>query len=417
MDGFKRPNRNQARPTGALSPATAQPQPGRKPQVQSRPQPQARLESPGVVPDPPLQQDPVDPVKKPRNKKRLALVIGAGIALVVGVIVAGALWYVSALKPVSGETERSLVTIESGSTPAVIASQLKKEGLIRSERAFLWYTRQQGVQGKLQAGTYRLAPSDSVKDIVSHLLEGKAATFAITFYPGGTLFDPTDIADERRTDVYTMLRRAGYTDSEVRVGFEKQYDHPLFAGKPATASLEGYVFGETYHFDNGATVEQILQHTFDIFYERIQSAKILEKLASVDMTLYEAITLASVVEREVSGQLEDQRIVSQIFHSRLAADEPLGADATFMYVAQQRNETPTITIESPYNTRVNKGLPPGPIAAPDIVALEAAVSPADTDYMFFVSGDDGRNHFARTNAEHVENTRRYCTTLCNEVAQ
>lgn len=394
--------------------------PPKRPQPEPREQDQPPRQPASLpAPDQALLQDvnlslSESPEEKKRNK--LLLIAGALGLLFVGMIAAGLLWYFSSLRPVSSSPEHVVITIEAGATPDTIASQLKDNGLIRSELAFLLYTRQQGVGGSLQAGVYRLAPNDSVSDIVSQLLEGKSAQFTITFYPGATLFDPTDTPDEKRTDTYTMLSRAGYSDEEIRSGFKKQYDHPLFAGKPANMTIEGYVYGETYQFENGATVEQILTHTFDVFYERIQKQGILDKLASVDMTLYEAITLASIIEREVSGQLEDQRIVSQIFHRRLQVGEPLGADATFMYAAQQRNETPTITFDSPYNTRINRGLPPGPIAAPSIVALEAAVSPADTDYLFFVSGDDGRNHFARTNAEHEENTRLYCTKLCNEIA-
>lgn len=354
--------------------------------------------------------------KKPR--RRWPWAVGIVIGALVAVAVLGGLWYSRALSPVSsGPTEYKEVSIASGSTPRNIASQLHQEGLIRSEQAFMIHTRIQGVQGDLQAGDYRLAPAYSTPEVVSQLLAGKAAHFTITFYPGATLYDPTDIEDSRRTDVYTMLRRAGYGDAGVRAALDRSYDHPIFAGKPADASLEGYVFGETYQFDTAASVEQVLEHAFDVFYERIQAADIIDRLDDHDMSLYQAITLASVIEREVSGLLEDQRGVSQIFHTRLEVGEPLGADATFMYAAQQRNVTPTINIDSPYNTRVNKGLPPGPIAVPDIVALEAAVDPADTDWLFFVSGDDGKTHFARTNAEHEENTRRYCTTLCTDIAQ
>ena len=352
-----------------------------------------------------------------KKRVRWPWLLGGLITIVLAAIAAAVIWYYSALRPVSSHAaEYQDVIIESGSTPRDIATQLYEAGLIRSELAFMIYTRLEGVQGSLQASNYRIAPSESLAEIVAHLLEGKAANFRITFYPGATLFDPTDIDDERRTDVYTMLRRAGYSDTEVRSGLTADYNHPLLADKPANASLEGYVFGETYQFDSSATVAEVLNHTFDVYYERIEKADILPRLDAVGMTLHEAIILASIIEREVSGQLEDQRIVSQIFHKRLDIGEPLGADATFMYVAQQRNVTPTISIDSPYNTRIHGGLPPGPISSPDIVALEAAVTPADTDYLYFVSGDDGKNHFARTNAEHVENTRRYCTTLCNEIA-
>lgn len=372
---------------------------------------QSTTDLPDILPEPVLEDEP-----KPR-RRRWPWIVFAIVILLVAIVGSAVAWYQNALQPAdSGSTELREITIASGSTPQSIAAQLQTEGVIRSSLAFTIYTRLEGVGGSLQAGDFRLSPADPVPTIVEHLMEGKAEHFTITFYPGATLYDPTGIADNRRTDVYTMLRRAGYSDTEVRAGLDKQYNHPLFAGKPIDTSLEGYVFGETYQFDNSATVEQVLAHTFDVFYKRIEATDVLERLVSHDMTLYEALTLASIIEREVSGQLEDQKVVSQIFHKRLAIGEPLGADATFMYAAQQRNVTPTINLDSPYNTRINTGLPPGPISAPSIAALQAALDPADTDYLYFVSGDDGHNHFARTEAEHVKNTRLYCTTLCNEIS-
>lgn len=406
MDGFK----NSSRPRKAknLSPRVDKPLP-----LAARPakQPVEPMKSDMPVVSPDKNPDNLPLVeKKPRNK--LWIIAAAILVFCVGTVTAAMIWYFSALKPVSDSTDRTTFTVDSGSTPSDIASDLKSEGLIRSELAFLIYIRQDGAVQDLQAGTYRLSQSDSVSDIVKQLMDGRADSFEITFYPGAVLFDPTDTPDKKRTDVYTMLRRSGYSDEEVKQGLAKEYDHPLLAGKPSSANLEGYIYGETYQFDKRASVEDIIMHTFDVFYDRIKTAGILDKLASIDMTLYEAITLSSVIEREVSGQLEDQRVVSQIFHRRLEIGEPLGADATFVYAAQQRNEMPSLGIDSPYNTRMYKGLPPGPIASPDIVALEAAVDPADTDYLFFVSGDDGTNHFARTNAEHEENVHRYCTVEC-----
>src|SRR5690606_14375450 len=145
-----------------------------------------------------------------------------------------------------GETDVVSVTIEPGLTPSQIGSLLYKEKLIKSELAFTIYTRINGVESDLKAGDYRLSPSDNLETIVAQLQQGQSNQFKITFYPGATLFDPTDISDKKRTDVYTMLRRAGYGDSEVRQALKKNYDHPLLADKPAGTTLEGYVYGDTY---------------------------------------------------------------------------------------------------------------------------------------------------------------------------
>lgn len=354
----------------------------------------------------------VQSVKKPQRRRWPKIAIGL-IVLLVLIIAATIGWYVAAQRPVaSGVADKVDFTIESGMTPDQIADLLDEKGLIRSQLAFMVYTRIHGIQGSLQAGHYRIAPTESLAAIASLLQSGSAAQFTITFYPGATIYDPTDTSLEKRTDVYTMLTRAGYSDEEVRAALDKDYDHPLFATKPSGTTLEGYVYGETYNFSTDATVEQVLIHTFDEYYKQIQEKDIVNKAKRHDMSLYDAITLGSIIEREVASQPDDQKQVSQIFHLRLDQGEILGADATFMYAANQRNVPATVDIDSAYNTRRVVGLPPGPIASPSISALEAAVSPAPGDYLYFVSGDDGETHFAHTQSEHDANTAKYCTTLC-----
>ena len=364
-------------------------------------------------PNPPLLPDDGVQPKKPRRWLWLV----AGLIALVSIALAGAVgWYLNALQPVdAGQKTNMVLKIEPGASPEQIATELDERGLIRSQMAFMIYTRLADVQGKLQTGSYRLSPSDSLPDIVKHLASGKTDEIDITFYPGATLYDRRDnIDDDKRTDVYTILRRAGFSDEQVKRALEKDYQHPLLADKPADASLEGYVYGDTYRFDASITPEAILEHSFDIFYQRIIEHDLINKFKDQNMSLHQGIILASIIEREVSGRQDDQKQVSQVFHLRLEKGMPLGADATFQYVAVQRNVAPSTTLDSPYNTRIHKGLPPGPISSPHINALQAAASPAKGDFLYFVSGDDGTTHFAHTDQEHQANTRKYCTTLCQQ---
>ena len=137
----------------------------------------------------------------------------------------------------------------------MIADQLKEDGLIRSTTAFLWHARIQGVQNKLQAGTYRLSKSESTPEIIDHLSSGKVDMFSVTFLPGATL------ADNKKS-----LISAGYSEQEVEAALSKSYDSPLFSGKPSSADLEGYIYGETYSFGTDTSAEAVLQHVFDHFY-------------------------------------------------------------------------------------------------------------------------------------------------------
>jgi UPF0755 protein len=321
--------------------------------------------------------------------------------------------YYSSLSPVdSSNKDRVRISIASGTAPSSIAEQLHEKGLIKSTLAFDIYTRLSGTRNKLQAGTYSLSPSESVQGVVEHLVSGKTDQITITFYPGATLRDHTDKPASKKTDVETVLLKAGYAQAEIDAALSKTYEHPLFADKPAGTDLEGYVFGETYVFGSEASVEEILKGVFDEYYKQIQAHDLVSAFQQQGLTLYEGITLASIIQREVSGQA-DSRQVAQIFFKRLREGMPLGADATFVYAANKAGVAPTVDLDSPYNTRIHAGLPPGPISAPGLAALQGVAQPAEGDYLYFVSGDDGKNYYSRTAEEHEANTRAHCKINCS----
>ena len=362
------------------------------------------------LPPQPIQQSGLTPKKK-RSKKKLALMIIASI-FVLGVLAAAAVWfwYQSQLSPVdAGNTEKTVVKIEANSTPAIIAATLKDEGVIKNETAFLWYTRFEGVQNQLQAGSYRLSPSESTAQVVEHLVNGSVDTFSITFYPGATLTDTVTKA-ENRIDVTSVLKNAGYSEDEIKAGLSKTYDSPLFEGKPASASLEGYVFGETYEFYAGATVEDILSRTFEEFYKWVKQDKLIAAYQAKGLSLYQGITLASIVQRESGG--DDKAQIAQVFYSRLADNMPLGSDVTYQYIADKEGGTRDPNYDSPYNTRRYPGLPPGPIAVPGLSSLQAVAKPAEGNYLYFLSGDDHVTYFARTLQEHEANIKNHCQVKC-----
>ncbi len=294
-----------------------------------------------------------------------------------------------------------MVTITAGSTPSAIAATLKQEGIIRSEPVFLWYTRINGVQNNLQAGAYRLSPSESTQEVVEHLSNGNVDTFSITFLPGATL------QDNRKA-----LIKAGYTEAEVDAAFAKQYTSPLFQGKPASADLEGYIYGETYSFGTDATVESILEHTFEEFYSVVEKNNLIAKFQARGQTLYQGITMASIVQREASPGGSDMADIAQVFYNRLAEGMNLGSDVTYQYAADKEGVTRDTNLDSPYNTRIKPGLPPGPISAPGAKALIATASPSGNSYLFFLSGDDDVTYYGRTVQEHEANIRDHCQKKC-----
>lgn len=356
-------------------------------------------EASSVPPSAPDQQ-----IVLPKKRKKLKVALWSFLALII-LLAAGAAatfgWYTLSLEPVSLANEtRTRIDIVAGSSPSQIGQLLEEKKLIRSKHAFDIYTRVTGTRNKLQAGTYSLSPSESTKAIVDHLVAGKVDQFSLTFLPGATL------AQNR-----TGLIAAGYSETEVDVALKKKYDHPLFASKPETADLEGYIYGETYKFDSSSTVEDVLNKTFDHYYETLTKNNLIEGFQGQGLTLYEGITLASIVQREVPTA-KDQKQVAQVFLTRLSVGMMLGSDVTYQYAAKKLGVPPTPSLESPYNTRKYAGLPPGPIATPGLSAMQAVAAPATGDYLFFLSGDDDVTYFARTDAEHQVNIQNHCQKKC-----
>lgn len=344
-----------------------------------------------------------EPKKKKRSlKKLIGWLLGIFVALALFAAGAAFLWYHDALEPVSiEEADGVRVSIADGSSPSQIGQLLEEKKLIRSSLAFDIYTRLSNTRSQLQAGVYTLSPSESTEKIVEHIISGNVDTFSITFLPGATL------AENR-----TGLIEAGYSADEVDKALAKTYDSPLFADKPADTDLEGYMYGETYNFSSDASVEDVLKATFDEFYKNIQANDLREGFKKQGLNLYEGITLASIIQREVP-HAEDQRQVAQVFYTRLASGMELGSDVTYQYAAEKMGVSPTPDLDSPYNTRKYPGLPPGPIATPGLTALKAVANPAEGDYVYFLSGDDDVTYFAKTNEEHEQNIVDHCQIKCS----
>ena len=345
---------------------------------------------------------PASVARKPKKslKNRLLVLIGVLLA-VFALAVAGAYWwYDSQLKPVgTDESYKVRIVIPQASTPSEIGDILESDGVIRSSLAFYVYTRLSHTSGLLQAGTYRLSPADSTEEIVTHLTKGNIDMFTITFLPGATLDENLDV-----------LRKTGFSEEEILSATQKTYDHPLFASKPENSSLEGYIYGETYQFGVGASVEDILRYIFDYYYEQIEQNNLLEGFQTQGLSLYEAITLASIVQREVSGP--DSAQVAQVFYSRLRSGMVLGSDVTYQYITDKLGVKRDVNFDSPYNTRRYAGLPPGPISVPGLSALRAVAQPAEGDYLYFLSGDDDKTYFGRTLQEHEANIVNHCQVKC-----
>jgi UPF0755 protein len=335
-------------------------------------------------------------------RKKIFWAVGIFFAIVISIIVGIVIWYNSQLAPVGGDlNDKIKITVTTGSTSSQIAKELEKQKIIRSSFAFEMYVRLSGNNSKLQAGVYRLSPAESTRQIVEHFTNGSVDKFNITFLPGATL-----------ADAIKVLKKASYSDQEITDALNIKYDSPLFDGKPASADLEGYIYGETYNFNIGATVEDILNGIFDEFYSKVKENNLVSNFTKHDLNLYQAITLASIVEREVITE-KDQKQAAQVFYSRLEQGMQLGSDVTYQYIADKLGLERDPNLDNPYNTRRFVGLPPGPISNPGLMALKAVANPASGDYIYFLSGDDDVTYFARTLAEHESNIVNHCKIKCS----
>lgn len=352
----------------------------------------------------------IDTKKTSGKRSVVRRILIAVIALIVLVVAGGLGWYKWAISPVSASETRQRFVVASGETPSIIAKNLEQARLVRSAVAFEVYAKLHGFADSLQAGTYKLSPNQSVASIVGELVKGQSATHNVFIPPGLTL---KQLADP---SVKGSFAAQGFTAEEIKEAFSATYSSPLLKDKPADASLEGYIFPETFQVQEGDSLQSVLERSFDTLYERLQADGMLEKFTAKGLTLHQALTLGSIIQKETSD-VAVQRQVAQVFLSRLSIGMMLGSDVTFIYAANQLGVEATPTLDSIYNTRIHTGLPPGPIATMNYSALQAITDPAEGDYLFFVAGDDGTVHFSRTNEEHEQQVQQYCQKLCTATVQ
>ncbi|OIP99736.1 hypothetical protein AUK40_00575 [Candidatus Wirthbacteria bacterium CG2_30_54_11] len=328
----------------------------------------------------------------------LVLIITAGVA-----ITAAWTWYDRSLTSVpdpNGETVT--FTIYPGQSVKGIASALKQNGLISDANVFRLALKIQRKDGSLQAGTYHLSPASSMQTTIDSLLSGKNEEGWITTLSGW-----------RIEDIATYLETKGVVDAAVFIekAYAAAYEFPFLSDappyfKPAGQSLEGYLFPDSYLIPTTATADDIIEIMLNNFQDKFDST--IAPLQN-GRSLYDIVTMASIVEKE-GRDLEEKQMIAGIFYNRLELGMTLGSDVTIHYIIGNWKASLTaddLDIDSPYNTRTHPGLPPGPIASPGLDSLIAAVEPTSTDYLYFLADKDGIMRYAKTNAEHEANKARY----------
>ncbi len=324
--------------------------------------------------------------------------------VVVAVLVVAAaflgLVFVAVKMPFKGYAADSVVlNVAPRTTTMSILESLEKEGVLRDWRLGLVALRLLHPGKTLKAGEYRFSGERTPEQVILAIVAGDVVTYRITV-PEGFSSD----------EVFTLFTSQGF-------GFPADYRyldaHPAeLEGVPAGApSLEGFLYPETYTVTRSMSAREIVSMMTHAFARRLPAA-FEEDARRTGLSLLEAVTLASLIEKETAIP-EERPLVSAVYHNRLKHRMLLQADPTTIYALKRLGQwrgtlaRSQLSVEDPYNTYVTPGLPPGPICNPGLASLDAAAHPAPEEYLYFVSAGDGSHHFSSTFDEHGRNVARY----------
>jgi UPF0755 protein len=299
-------------------------------------------------------------------------------------------------KPSGNDISEKVFTVLPGQHFKIIASQLEGAGIIKDSFRFKLFARFKGYDKRIKAGEYRLSSALSPKQVLEIMVSGKVALYRITIPEGYNL-----------TQIAGIVSEMGLAEAPM---FIRSATDPAIAGALGVeaGSLEGYLFPDTYHFPKGLPLDEIIGTMVNRFQE-IFSTEWHERARQMGMSVHQVVTLASIIEKETGAAFE-RPLIASVFHNRLAKGMRLSSDPTVIYGIEDFDGNLTrkhLTTVTPYNTYLNKGLPPGPIANPGLASLEAALYPAETDYLYFVSKRDSTHQFSTTFKEHNRAVRKY----------
>ena len=303
------------------------------------------------------------------------------------------------LQPASkllGVNVQQVIFIKSGSTINDIAKKLREKKLIAYPSLFKFQVRLTGTAPKLKAGYYRLGSQMTVGEIINKLVKGEMATYKLTV-PEGTTIEK----------IALQLEKKGIKKEKfLSIARTKDLDYlsiSLKNKKKIIYSLEGFLFPDTYQIPYGSSASEIIEIMLKEFKEKIGPLK--SEIQDNEYNLKEIITIASLIQAE--GKIDNElKIISSVIYNRLNIRMKLQMDATIQYVLPERKARllySDLKVDSPYNTYLHYGLPPGPINNPGLAAIKAALNPADTDYLYYVVvGDDGQHKFSKNYRQHLK---------------
>lgn len=339
-------------------------------------------------------------------KDTILILIGAAFLLILALSSAVSFY---AHIPRDHGQEEVLFFIEEGESVREIAGNLKKEELISHEDMFIMYAFLHDIHTSLQAGAYKIPSPVSISELADMFSSGKVAQEALTVPEGWNLRDiafslMTRGVIESEEELFALT--GAPREEEGFSAFREEFS--FLQEKPQDVSLEGYLFPDTYHLPSKASAEDVVRLMLQNFESKL-SPELQEEISHQEKDLFEVLTVASLIEKEVREE-EDKTIVSGIIWKRIEAGMPLQIDATITYITGKRDtavSSQETRIPSLYNTYENIGLPKGPIANPGMESILAALHPQESPYWFYLSTPEGDTIFSETFQEHVRAKEKY----------
>jgi UPF0755 protein len=364
------------------------PQPGSPPELPPQPHAAPRPAGRGAPP----------PASVVRRRRILGLV---------GIAAAGALaWFLVALfQPFAGDGEgKVVVTIPKGASAGEAADILDGEGVVSSGMMFEIRLTLAGKGDDIQAGTYTLASGMSYSAVMNELTQPPSQRTVTVVVPEGY----------SREQIAELASEAGLSGDYEKASRGTNLLKPAKYGGRGTDGLEGFLFPATYELEPGSRAQDLVEQQVDAFRRSIREVD-MSYARSKNLTVYDVLTIASMIDREVQVP-EERNLVSAVIYNRLERGEPLGIDATIRYATGNYTKPlreSELATDSPYNTRLVAGLPPTPIGNPGLDAIEAAAKPAKVDYRFYVvkPGTCGEHFFTASEAEFEQAAQRYQRAL------
>ncbi len=329
--------------------------------------------------------------------KGMALVLGIGLIISLSGAAFGIYWVSKSVSvPLNPQAERVMFRIDPGTGLNAVADQLQAKGLIAHALGLKLYARYQKTACRIKAGEYLISAAMPPAVILQIFIEGKERLLRVTIPEG---FNMDQIAQR--------VAARGWCSKETFLTLCRDMDFIHTLNVPSH-TLEGFLFPETYFFPPHADCRQIIQKMVDTFYTVFTPAW-QEQTRLMGFSLQEIVTLASMIEKE-TGDPGERPMISSVFHNRLKKRMRLESDPTVVYGDTEftgRIRTRHLKRFTPYNTYQIPGLPKGPIASPGTKSLEAALYPEKSNFLFFVSKNDGTHQFSRTLAQHNKAVRTY----------